>query len=40
MNLLLVGHWGNGHYETHVTPDTDFDYLLSLIKQSYMKNSN
>ncbi|SMG16592.1 Predicted transport protein [Marivirga sericea] len=30
-----VGHWGLGHYEALIVPDTDLDYLMSLIKQSY-----
>jgi len=35
-----VGHHGNGHYEAHVTEETDFEYLMSLVKQSYVKNSS
>jgi len=35
-----IGHWGNGEYEASITFDTDIDYLLSLIRQSYIKNSN
>ena len=29
------GHWGNGDYSTIITPDTDLDYAMFLIKQSY-----
>ncbi len=30
-----IGHWGLGDYEAVVTPETDLDYLMSLVKQSY-----
>ena len=30
-----IGTFGMGDYEAVVTPDTDLDYLMSLIKQSY-----
>ena len=33
-----VGHWGNGDYEIALKPDDDLDYLMTLIKQSYLKN--
>lgn len=29
------GHWGVGHYEAKIDEETDIDYLMSLIKQSY-----
>jgi len=36
-----IGHWGNGDYEVVVgtSDDNDLDYILSLVKQSYKKNS-
>lgn len=34
-----IGHWGIGDYEAVVTPETDLDYLMSLIKQSYKYHS-
>lgn len=34
-----VGHWGNGDYEFHIGSDKDLDYIVSLIKQSYKKNT-
>lgn len=34
-----TGHHGNGDYEISLTPDDDLDYLMTLIKQSYKKNS-
>lgn len=29
------GHWGLGDYEAKITIDTNLDYLMSLVKQSY-----
>ena len=34
-----VGHWGNGDYEVHVASSDEFDYVMTLIKQSFMKHS-
>lgn len=31
------GHWGNGDYEVRIHPDTDLDYMMFLINQSYKK---
>lgn len=33
-----IGHWGNGDYEIALKPSDDLDYLITLIKQSYLKN--
>jgi len=33
-----IGHWGNGDYEIRLPNDDNFEYVLSLIKQSYKKN--
>jgi predicted transport protein len=33
-----VGHWGNGDYEIAVGNDEHLEYILSLIKQSAIKN--
>ena len=30
-----IGHYGNGEYEIKVNGDTDLDYLMVMIKQSY-----
>lgn len=30
-----VGHYGNGDYEVRITKESDLDYLMVLIKQSY-----
>ncbi len=33
-----IGHWGNGDYRIYLKDDSDFDYVLGLIKQSYSAN--
>lgn len=33
-----VGHWGNGSYEIKIVNDENFEYILSLIRQSLKKN--
>ena len=38
-DVSQVGHWGNGDYALYISNDEDLDYILSLIKQSYKKNS-
>lgn len=38
-DVSKIGHWGNGDYEIKITPKTDLDYTITLIKQSYKKNS-
>lgn len=38
-DLSKQGHWGNGDYDIKITPDTDLDYVMFLIKQSYKKHS-
>ena len=30
-----IGHWGNGDYLVEVSEDTDIDYVMNLIQQSY-----
>lgn len=32
-----TGHWGNGDYELQIKSDLEFEYILSLIKQSLNK---
>ena len=32
------GHWGNGDYRVYLNEDSDFDYIIGLIKQSYETN--
>lgn len=37
-DITEVGHWGNGDYEIIMNNDSDFEYIMSLIKQSWKKN--
>ncbi|MCO6460489.1 MAG: hypothetical protein J5I59_03735 [Saprospiraceae bacterium] len=37
-DVSQTGHWGNGDYELQVNSDDNFEYILSLIKQSLKKN--
>jgi len=37
-NVSNIGHWGNGDYEIRISDDENFEYILSLIEQSYNKN--
>jgi len=37
-DVSKTGHWGNGDYEIQISSDEDFEYILSLIKQSIKKN--
>ena len=34
-DVSKIGHWGNGDYRLYLTNDSDFDYIIGLIKQSY-----
>jgi len=36
-DISSQGHWGNGDYEVKITFDTDLDYIMFLINQSYKK---
>lgn len=38
-DMLTTGHWGNGDYEIQFSDDESLDYIISLAKQSYKKNS-
>lgn len=38
-DVSSIGKYGVGDYEAVVTPETDLDYLMSLIKQSYKYHS-
>ena len=33
-----LGHWGNGDYRINVDNSDSFDYLMTLIRQSYKEN--
>lgn len=37
-DISNVGHWGTGDYRIYFYPDSDFEYVMGLIKQSYVKN--
>lgn len=37
-DISTKGHWGNGDYFMCVYTNDDLDYVMSLIKQSYMMN--
>lgn len=37
-NVKNVGHWGNGDYEITVKDSDSFDYIISLIRQSFDVN--
>ena len=34
-DVSIVGHWGNGDYQLKVEEDSDLDYIMFLVKQSY-----
>lgn len=37
-DVSKTGHWGNGDYEIQISSDHEFEYILSLIRQSFNKN--
>lgn len=37
-DISTVGHWGNGDYEISISDDKNLEYIISLIKQAYLKN--
>ncbi|HCU56888.1 MAG TPA: hypothetical protein DF984_01425 [Anaerolineaceae bacterium] len=39
-DVSKVGHWGLGDYEITLKPESDLNYLMTLIEQSYTKNSS
>ncbi len=39
-NVASVGHFGNGDYEITMRDDENLEYILSLIKQSLIKNKH
>lgn len=36
-DVSKTGHWGKGDYQIQVSDDNNFEYILSLIKESYKK---
>jgi predicted transport protein len=39
VTYLRLGNWGNGDYQVLVESSGKFDYLMTLIKQSFAKHS-
>ena len=37
-DISQIGHWGNGDYRINLTIDSDFDYIIELVNQSYIEN--
>lgn len=37
-DISNIGHWGNGDYEISISDDKNLEYILSLVKQAYLKN--
>jgi predicted transport protein len=37
-DISNVGHWGNGDYEISFSTSDKLEYILSLVKQAYLKN--
>jgi len=37
-DISNIGHWGNGDYELSISDDKNLEYILSLVKQAYLKN--
>ncbi|MDD5691722.1 MAG: DUF5655 domain-containing protein [Candidatus Omnitrophica bacterium] len=37
-DISNVGHWGNGDYEISISDDKNLEYIVSLVKQAYLKN--
>lgn len=37
-DVSKTGHWGNGDYEIQISSDDEFEYILSLIRQSFNRN--
>lgn len=34
-NVSKIGHWGNGDYEIQISDDSNLEYIISLVRQSY-----
>ena len=39
-DVSKTGHWGNGDYEISLSDDSNLEYIVSLVKQAYLKNKN
>lgn len=40
VDMENIGHWGNGDYQIRVNENEEFEYVLTLIKQSYDFHKN
>jgi predicted transport protein len=36
-DVSQTGHWGNGDYQLQISNDDNLEYIMSLIKESYLK---
>lgn len=36
-DVTNIGHYGNGDYEVSIQYDTNVEYILSVIKQAWMR---
>ena len=36
-DITSIGHYGNGDYDLKINENTDLDYVMFLINQSYKK---
>ena len=37
-DVSSIGHWGNGDYELYINNESNLEYIMDLIKQSYERN--
>ena len=37
-DVSSIGHWGNGDYEIVIESDEPLEYIMSLVKQSLIRN--
>ena len=38
-DITTIGHYGNGDYDIRINENTDLDYVMFLINQSYKKQN-
>ena len=39
IDVSSIGHWGNGDYCVRISDESQIEYTMELIRQSYLKNS-
>ncbi len=37
-DVSSIGHWGNGDYEIRISNDDNVEYIISLVKESYLRS--